>query len=73
MKPIITDINQLDMEGTYTVADYLSWQFDELVQLVKGRIVRMSPAPLLVHAQISRRLMRTLYGQVPEHSPYQVF
>lgn len=27
----ITDINQLDMNGTYTYADYLLWEFEERV------------------------------------------
>ena len=35
---MITDISQLDPKGTYTYADYLKWQFDEQVELVKGKL-----------------------------------
>jgi len=69
----ITDINQLDMDATYTVADYLSWQFDEMVQLIRGKVVRMSPAPRLTHAKISATVERRLYQLIPKGSPCQVF
>ena len=29
---IITDINQLDLNGSYTYADYLKWKFKERVE-----------------------------------------
>ena len=29
----ITSISQLDPNGTYSYADYLTWQFTELVEL----------------------------------------
>ena len=46
---MITDISQLDPNGTYTYADYLKWQFDESVELIKGKLYRMSPAPRRAH------------------------
>ena len=45
---MITDINQLDFSKTYTYADYLTWQFSERVELIMGRIFRMS-APSRLH------------------------
>ena len=30
---------------SYTYADYLEWKFEERVELIKGRIFKMSPAP----------------------------
>ncbi len=56
----ITDINQLDLNGSYTYADYLKWKFKERVELLKGKIVRMSPAPSSSHQQISLRVTRKL-------------
>ena len=50
---VITDISQLDMNGTYSYADYLTWKFKERVELIKGKIWRMSPAPRTVHQDIS--------------------
>ncbi len=57
-KQIITDISQLDPEGSYTYADYLLWRFQESVELIKGRLFRMSPAPGRIHQEISTELTR---------------
>lgn len=56
----ITNINQLDFNKIYTYADYLRWRFDERVELLKGRIFKMSPAPNRKHQEISGNL----YGQL---------
>ena len=34
---MITDINLLDLNKSYTYTDYLTWQFDEMVELIKGK------------------------------------
>lgn len=52
----ITDINQLDLSKTYTYADYLLWQFSERVELIKGFIRKMSPAPSMIHQTVSMNL-----------------
>ncbi|MGP2570583.1 Uma2 family endonuclease [Ornithobacterium rhinotracheale] len=52
----ITNINQLDPNGSYTYADYLLWKFQERVELIKGKIFRMSPAPARIHQDISMNL-----------------
>ncbi|WP_019949448.1 Uma2 family endonuclease [Hymenobacter aerophilus] len=54
--PVITDISQLDPNKTYTYADYLTWRLDEFVELIKGKVRRMSPAPLSAHQTISFNL-----------------
>ena len=53
---MITDINQLDLTKSYTYADYLTWQFDEKVEIIKGKIYKMSPAPANKHQSISSHL-----------------
>lgn len=50
---MITNISQLDLSKTYSYADYLTWQLDEWVELIRGKIVRMSPAPNTYHQRIS--------------------
>lgn len=57
MKPI-TDISQLDFKKQYTYADYLTWRLSERVELIKGWIYKMSPAPKRRHQKISWRLER---------------
>ena len=44
----ITSLNQLDLSrGGYTYADYLLWQLKERVELLRGRIFKMSLLLLL--------------------------
>ena len=49
---LITDINQLDVNGTYTYADYLLWRFKEQVELLRGKLFNMSPAPREIHQRV---------------------
>ncbi|RIY36539.1 restriction endonuclease [Capnocytophaga canis] len=58
----VLNINQLDVEnGVYTYADYLLWKFEERVELLKGKIFKMSPAPSLKHQKISMNLSGLLW------------
>ena len=50
---MITDINQLDLTKTYTYGDYLKWKFTERVELIRGKIFKMSPAPNTAHQRVS--------------------
>ncbi len=43
----------LDLTKTYTYADYFSWKFEERVELIKGKIFRMSPAPNRIHQKLA--------------------
>ena len=58
----ITDINQLDVNGTYTYADYLLWRFKEQVELLRGKLFKMSPAPREIHQRVSMYLSGELYN-----------
>lgn len=48
----MTDFSTLDLNKIYTYANYLTWQFAESIELIKGKIVKMSPAPSLGHQEI---------------------
>ena len=52
----ITHFSQLDLSKTYTYADYLTWKFDEFVELIKGRVVRPMAGAGRRHQTVSRRL-----------------
>ncbi len=41
------------MNGTYSYADYLTWKLMERVELIKGKIVKISPAPRVTHQKVS--------------------
>lgn len=68
---MITDINQLDPNGTYSYADYLTWKFEEYVELLKGKISKMS-APTRNHQRIVLRL-GMLFEHYLEKSRCQAF
>ena len=53
---MITCIEQLDLTKAYTFKDYLSWKFQERVELLRGYIAKMSPAPTSTHQIISGNL-----------------
>ena len=57
----ITQISQLDLNASYTYADYLTWQLDKTVELIKGKIMLMSPAPNVKHQSISWQLNGVLF------------
>lgn len=53
--PQINSISQLDVKGTYTYADYLTWKFEQALELIKGKIFPMS-APSRAHQKLSWKL-----------------
>ncbi len=55
MEPI-TQFSQLDLTKSYTYADYLTWKFDEFVELIKGKVMRPMAGPSRRHQQLSNRL-----------------
>ncbi|MDX2304090.1 MAG: Uma2 family endonuclease [Microscillaceae bacterium] len=70
--PYITDIADLDLDETYTYADYLTWRFEQSVELIKGKIFKMSPAPNLKHQRISRELLRSFFAYFKKNSPCEL-
>ncbi|MEX2592477.1 MAG: Uma2 family endonuclease [Anditalea sp.] len=47
--------------GPYSYADYLSWQMEEMVEIIKGRLFRMTAAPKRIHQKISLHIATELY------------
>ncbi|RYY14059.1 MAG: Uma2 family endonuclease [Cytophagaceae bacterium] len=58
----VTSLADLDPNGTYSYADYLSWQFTELVELLRGKIMRRMSAPTDRH--------QALVGTIHAHFYY---
>lgn len=48
----------------YTYADYLTWKFDHYVELLRGKMLAMSPAPLRVHQKIAGKLHLKIGGHL---------
>ena len=68
----ITDLSQLNLNATYSYADYLTWRLEETVELMRGKIMLMAPAPNVKHQQISRNLLIEL-GNYFRKKPCQIF
>lgn len=58
---MITNINQLDLNKTYSYADYLLWKVQEKIELFKGKILAMSPAPARNHQKIAGNIHGILF------------
>ena len=75
---MITDIDQLDLSKKYTYADYLAWEFKERVELIKGKVFKMSPAPSDEHQRISGAIHGVIWPFLRNnpcqvrHAPYDV-
>jgi Uma2 family endonuclease len=62
----------LDLNKTYTYADYFSWKFEERVELIKGKIYRMSPAPNRLHQKLSGQIFQRMANFL-EDKPCEVY
>ena len=53
--------------GKYSYADYLTWQFEEVVELINGKIFKKAAAaPKRIHQRVSVKLAAKLYQFLAE-------
>ncbi|MDJ0364337.1 Uma2 family endonuclease [Hymenobacter sp. H14-R3] len=77
MEPI-TQFSQLDLSKTYTYADYLTWKFDEFVELIKGKVLRPMAGLSRRHQALSINILRQVLPMVQGkscqvyHAPFDV-
>lgn len=56
-------VEEPDASATYSYTDYLTWKFEERVELIRGRIMKMT-APNRIHQDVSMNLsllLKNLY------------
>ncbi len=53
-------VEDLDFSGTYSYANYLRWEFEERLELIKGKIFKMA-APTTLHQRVIGRIHGELY------------
>ncbi|MDQ2770099.1 MAG: Uma2 family endonuclease [Bacteroidota bacterium] len=74
----ITSLAQLDDNQSYTYADYLTWKFDESVELIRGKLMRPMAGPSRAHqdssANILGQVLPFLRGKACRayHAPFDV-
>ncbi|WP_439558430.1 Uma2 family endonuclease [Dyadobacter sp.] len=69
---IIDTLEQLDFGKQYTYADYLKWQFKERLELIRGYIYKMSPAPSRRHQKIVWNLNGAIWAYLKDQ-PCQAY
>ena len=55
----ITKLSDIDPNGDYTYTDYLTWRFKERVELLWGKVFRMTPAPNTNHAERINKFIKS--------------
>lgn len=62
-------VNEPDIQyGYYSYADYLTWQLDVTVELIKGKIFKKAAAaPKRIHQRVSIKLAAKLYNFLEGH------
>ncbi len=60
-------VEEPDASNSYTYADYLQWQFEEQMELIRGKIFKMSPAPAPVHQKISLVIAGIFYRELKKN------
>jgi len=67
----MTHLSDLNINSLYTYADYLKWQFEERVELIKGKVFELA-APNRIHQGVTGKIFLKI-GMFLESSPYFVY
>ncbi|WP_025143918.1 Uma2 family endonuclease [Pedobacter jeongneungensis] len=65
--PPIKTLNEVDFSADYSYADYMRFEFEERLEIIKGRIFQMSPAPSRIHQKILGRIHNHIYNVLKGH------
>jgi Uma2 family endonuclease len=57
-----TKVQEPESPYGFTYADYLTWNFKERIELIRGRIFKMSPAPTFNHQRILGHIHTVFYN-----------
>ena len=67
MQPVL-NFSDLDLTKQYSYSDYMLWQFQERVELIKGYILKMSPAPNRFHQTVSLNVSSSFFQKFKNKS-----
>jgi len=48
-------------DGRYSYADYLTWEIEEMVEIIKGKVFKVGAAPNRKHSEIRGKFLYDLY------------
>ncbi len=52
--------------GRYSYADYLIWEIDGMVELIKGKVFKMAAAPKRKHQEVSAKVFTRIFNFLEE-------
>ena len=52
----------IDYNKVYTYGDYLKLEIDEMVEIIRGKIFRMSPSPRIKHQSVSLNILNRIFN-----------
>jgi hypothetical protein len=58
--------------GPYSYADYLTWELDEMVELIQGKVFKKTAAPRRIHQYATTILLSIVYQKLTG-GPCQVY
>jgi Uma2 family endonuclease len=65
-------VEEPQSEYGFTYEDYLTWKFKERIELIKGKIFKMRPAPAVTHQAISMNLI-SFFNKRMDYTPCKLF
>jgi Uma2 family endonuclease len=68
----VYSFEDIDLSGTYSYADYLNWEIDKRLELIGGKIFKMSPAPGAYHQEISAIVLSEIFAFL-KNKPCKVY
>lgn len=68
----VYSFNEIDQTLTYSYAHYLNWLFEERLELIKGRVFKMSPTPSRLHQEVLGRIFLAM-GNFLKDKPCKVY
>ncbi len=69
----MTSFDNLDLSKTYAYADYVPWRFEDMVELLHGKVFKMSPAPSVKHQRMSRKLSFSINKHLASQKRCELF
>ena len=61
-QPAYKTLNEVDFSALYSYADYMRFEFEERLEIIKGQLFKMSPAPSRIHQGISANIFVPIYN-----------
>ncbi|MBT0811504.1 Uma2 family endonuclease [Litoribacter ruber] len=59
-KPPLTKEPSFSYGGKYSYADYLNWEMDEMVEIIRGKVFKWTASPSRIHQKVARDLTTTI-------------